>query len=163
MMTLKSIKIFVSISLVLTATLVSCAKRTELARKTLAEYDTTGKEPREVAQFVFDNYDCMSCHTLGEDGKFSYTARGEQIRQGSEGCVSLLTGMSVIVHAKEADRTPEQKQKAAHFQEYGCAMCHQVDPGKLSLTDAGQKLASLHLSCSQVQRVLSQRASAGTR
>jgi cytochrome c551/c552 len=156
-MTVKSLKLFVLIS-ILSMMLVSCAKEAAVARTTLADYDTTGKTPQEVAQFVFDNYDCKSCHTLGKDEKFGYTARGEQIRQGSEGCVSLLTGMSVIVHAKEEDRTPEQKQKAAHFQEYGCALCHQVDPGKMSLTAAGQKLASLHLSCSQVQRILNQKA-----
>lgn len=156
MMAPKSLKLFVLISL-LSMILVSCAKEAVIKRMTLADYDTTGKSPHEIAQFVFDNYDCKSCHTLGDNEKFGYTDRGQQLRQESDGCVALLTGMSVIVHAKEEDRTPEQKQKAAHFRDYGCVLCHQVEPGKLSLTDAGQKLSTLHLSCSEVQRVLNRK------
>lgn len=162
-------KIGVLICVLLAGALASCSKSPETAKqsdakpKTLAEYDTAGKTPLEVAQFVFDNYDCKSCHTLGSDEKFGYTARGEELRKNSDGCVSLLTSMSVIVHAKEEDRTPEQKVKAAHFKEYGCVMCHKVSPGELSLTDAGQKLASFHLSCSEVQQVLNQRASSESR
>lgn len=163
MKTLKWIKLFVLVGLAMTAALASCTGKTDPAPKTLAEYDISGKTPQEVAQFVFDNYDCKGCHTLSEEGKFGYTAHGEQIKQQSEGCVSLLTSMSVIVHAKDEDRTPEQKLKAAHFQEYGCTMCHQVSPGNLSLTDAGEKLAAFHLSCSEVQRVLTQRASVENR
>jgi len=128
--------------------------------RTLDERDVAGKSPHEVASFVFASYDCNSCHTLAGDGKFGFTSRGEQLRAGSEGCVSLLTSMSVIAHVNEADRTREQKVKAAHFDEYGCTMCHQVAPGHLGLTDTGSKLASLHMSCSEVQRILTQREKA---
>jgi hypothetical protein len=111
-----------------------------------------------VAQYVFTTYDCNSCHTLGNEGKFGFTARGEQLRGNSEGCVSLLTSMSVIAHVDEPNRTQEQKVKAAHFNEYGCTMCHQVKPGQLGLTETGGKLASLHMSCSEVQSILNQRS-----
>lgn len=160
MKTLKPVKLGLAICLAVFMTFLACSKPEEQKPKTLAEFDAKNKNPHEVAQFVFDNYDCKGCHTLSEDGKFGYTEHGEQIRQASEGCVSLLTAMSVIVHAKEEDRTPEQKQKAARFQEYGCTVCHQVSPGHLGLTDTGEKLSSFHMSCSEVQRVLNQKAQA---
>jgi cytochrome c551/c552 len=125
--------------------------------RTLDEQAVSGKSPQEVASYVFASYDCNSCHTLAGDGKFGFTARGEQIRGNSEGCVAMLTSMSVIAQVDEANRTPEQKQKAAHFNEYGCTMCHQVTPGHLGLTETGGKLASLHMSCSEVERILTQK------
>jgi cytochrome c2 len=153
--------------------LVSCSQRVEQSKtaapadvkpapssRTLDEQAVAGKSPHEVAGYVFATYDCNSCHTLGKEGKFGFTARGEQLRSNSEGCVSLLTSMSVIAHVNESDRTAEQKVKAAHFNEYGCTMCHQVTPGHLGLTETGGKLASLHMSCSEVQRLLNQRESA---
>lgn len=128
--------------------------------RTLDEHAVAGKSTQEVANYVFASYDCNSCHTLGGDGKFGYTARGEQIRGNSEGCVAMLTSMSVIAQVDETNRTPEQKQKAAHFNEYGCTMCHQVTPGHLGLTETGGKLASLHMSCSEVERILTQKKQA---
>jgi cytochrome c551/c552 len=153
--------------------LVSCSQKAEQSKsnapadvkpapssRTLDERAVAGKSPQEVASYVFATYDCNSCHTLGQEGKFGFTARGEQLHSNSEGCVSLLTSMSVITHVNESDRTSEQKVKAAHFNEYGCTMCHQVTPGHLGLTETGGKLASLHMSCSEVQRLLNQRESA---
>ena len=153
--------------------LVSCSQRAEQSKsngpangkpapssRTLDERAVAGKSPQELANYVFATYDCNSCHTLGKEGKFGFTARGEQLHSNSEGCVSLLTSMSVIAHVNESDRTSEQKVKAAHFNEYGCTMCHQVTPGHLGLTETGGKLASLHMSCSEVQRLLTQRESA---
>lgn len=153
--------------------LVSCSQKAEQSKstgpadvkpapssRTLDERAVAGKSPQEVANYVFATYDCNSCHTLGKEEKFGFTARGEQLRTNSEGCVSLLTSMSVIAHVNESDRTSEQKVKAAHFNEYGCTMCHKVTPGQLGLTETGGKLSSLHMSCSEVQRLLNQRDSA---
>ena len=137
----------------------ACGKKEPPGPKTLAEYDTTGKSPQEIAQFVFTNYECGGCHTLS-DGKFGYTERGQQIRNQSEGCVSLLTSMNVIAQVKESDRTPEHKKKAAHFEEYGCAMCHKITPGAMGLTEAGAKLESLHLGCVEVEKILNERREA---
>jgi cytochrome c551/c552 len=163
MIVFKLIKVLVVICFVSAlAILAACSSHEPQAPKTLAEYDATGKSPEEIAQFVYDNYDCNSCHTLSE-GKFGYSERGQQIRQQSDGCVSLLTSMNVIAQVKESDRTPEHKQKAAHFEQYGCTMCHQITPGKLGLTDTGAKLESLHLGCVEVETLLNQRAANMTR
>jgi hypothetical protein len=156
---LRRIKIIILLVALAVIGFVACAKKQPPAPKTLAEYDATGKKPEEIAQFVFDNYECKSCHTLAE-GKFGYSKRGEKIRQQSEGCVALLTSMNVIAQVKETDRTPEHKAKATHFEEFGCAMCHQIMPGKMGLTETGSKLSSLHMGCVEVEKLLSQRAQA---
>jgi hypothetical protein len=62
--------------------------------------------------------------------------------------------MSVIVHVSEEQRNPQQKVRASRFNEYGCSVCHQVKPGEMSLTQTGEELASLHLSCPEVQTLL---------
>lgn len=116
-----------------------------------------GNTPEEMAHHVFAKYKCDSCHTLGSEGKFGFTSRGAELKKDSEGCVTLLTSMSVIVHVSEEQRTPQQKLRAQHFNEYGCTVCHQVQPGQMSLTQTGEKLASLHLSCSEVQKLLASR------
>lgn len=128
---------------------VACSRKTSAGGAVVA-----GNTPHEMAQHVFEKYDCESCHTLGREGKFGFTPRGARLKQDSEGCVSLLTSMSVIVHVPEDQRNPQQKTRASRFNEYGCAVCHQVKPGEMSLTETGQELASLHLSCSEVQNLL---------
>jgi len=153
---LKPIKVVVLCFIIALIGLAACTKKQPPAPKTLAEYDATGKKPEEIAQFVFDNYECKSCHTIA-DGKFSYSQRGEQIRQQSEGCVALLTSMNVIAQVKETDRTAEHKAKAARFEEFGCAMCHKITPGAMGLTETGSKLESLHLGCVEVEKLLNQR------
>lgn len=124
------------------------------SRKTSAGPLVAGNTPKEMARHVFEKYDCESCHTLGREGKFGFTPRGARLKEDSEGCVSLLTSMSVIVHVPDDQRNPQQKMRASRFNEYGCAVCHQVKPGEMSLTETGQELASLHLSCSEVQNLL---------
>jgi cytochrome c551/c552 len=142
----------------LTAALISCSSpRSSQSPKTPAEFDTSGKSSQEIAEFVFQHYGCSSCHTLGKGGKLGFTERGKQVGQNFEGCMSLLTAMNVIVHVQEKNRTTEEKRKAAHFQEFGCTVCHQITPGRMGLTEVGSKLASLHMSCPDVQRVLSER------
>jgi len=121
------------------------------------ELNDPNKSPQEIAHFVYTNYKCDGCHTLSGEGKFGYTSRGEQLKQQSEGCVSLLTSMSVLAHITESDRKPEQRVKAAHFKDYGCTACHTVEPGHMGLTQIGQKLSSLHMSCSEVQQILNRK------
>ncbi len=140
----------------LIVTISSCHKQSSRST-TLAEFAATGKSPHEMAEFVFGNYKCSSCHTLSKEGKFGFTSWGAQLRQQSEGCVALLTAMNVMIHVPEEQRTSEERRKYAHFQEYGCAVCHQVTPGKMGLSETGEKLASLHLSCPEVQQILNQR------
>jgi cytochrome c551/c552 len=110
----------------------------------------------ELAHYVFEHHGCNNCHTLGANGKFGFTERGKQVGKGFEGCISLLTSMNVIAQVKSVDRTAEEKQKAARFQEFGCTTCHQITPGKLGLTSYGTKLKSLHMACTEVEQILAQ-------
>ncbi len=148
----------VLVCICLTAALISCSSpRSSQSPRALAEFDTSGKSPGEIAEFVFQQYSCSGCHTLGEGGKLGFTERGKEVGKNFEGCISLLTAMNVMVHVREENRTAEEKRKAAHFQEFGCVACHQITPGKMGLTEVGSKLASLHMACTDVQRILSQR------
>lgn len=166
MRTHTTIKLLIWALVCLTIALVAaCSQKTKsqaTAQASLvpSELNDPNKSPQEIANFVFTNYKCASCHTLSGEGKFGYTSRGEQLKQQSEGCVSLLTSMSVIAHITEPDRKPEQKLKAAHFKDYGCTVCHVVEPGHMGLTQTGQKLSSLHMSCSEVQQILNRKEEA---
>ncbi len=123
--------------------------------KTVAATDLSGKSPDELAAHIFEHHGCKNCHTLGRGGKLGFTERGKEVGKNFEGCISLLTSMNVIAQVKEENRTPEDKLKAAKFEQFGCTTCHQITPGKLGLTEYGIKLASLHLACTDVQKILS--------
>ena len=150
--------IHASACLGLMITTVSCSSRQsrELPR-TLADVDLSSMSSDQLAHFVFEHHGCNNCHTLGRGGKLGFTDRGKEVGKNFEGCISLLTTMNVIAQVKEENRGPEDKQKATRFQEFGCTTCHQVTPGKLGLTQVGSKLASLHMACTDVQKILSQR------
>ena len=116
--------------------------------------DMTGKTPDELAAYVFERHRCNTCHTLGRGGKLGFTDRGKEVGKNFEGCISLLTSMNVIAQVKPANRTAEEKEKAARFQEFGCTTCHKITPGKLGLTEYGVKLKSLHMACTDVEKIL---------
>jgi cytochrome c2 len=116
--------------------------------------DMSGKTPDELAAYVFERHRCNTCHTLGEGGKLGFTDRGKEVGKNFEGCISLLTSMNVIAQVKPANRTAEEKEKAARFQEFGCTTCHKITPGKLGLTEYGVKLKSLHMACTDVEKIL---------
>lgn len=121
----------------------------------LTEADLESKSPDELATFVFENHGCKNCHTMGAGGRLGFTERGKEVGKNFEGCIRLLTSMNVIAQEKEENRTPDEKEKAARFEQFGCSTCHQITPGKLGLTDYGKKLASMHLACTDVEKVLS--------
>lgn len=123
---------------------------------TLTDAQMSKMSSDELAHYVFEHHGCNNCHTLGANGKLGFTERGKQVGKGFEGCISLLTSMNVIAQVKPADRSAEEKQKAARFQEFGCTTCHQIVPGKLGLTAYGTKLKSLHMACTDVERTLAQ-------
>lgn len=125
---------------------------------TLDQMIAAGKSPRELAEYVFDTHGCKNCHTIGRDGKLGYTEMGRQRAQGYEGCIDLLTAMTVIVQVQEDKRSAHQREKAQRFEEFGCTACHKLTPGKLGLTEAGAKLAHLHLGCVDVEKLTSSRA-----
>ena len=140
----------------LNTALISCSEEPLQRPRTVGELEQliSGKNNMEMAQFIFDNYNCKSCHTLETEGKFGFTSRGEQLREGFEGCVALLTAVQEMVYLPEEQRTPEQKDKFARFKEFGCTSCHQVLFGSVGLTEIGARLAFLHLSCGVVQETL---------
>ena len=149
---------FIMASFGLTAAFVACSsERAPRSPKTVADINPSKMSSGQLAHFVFEHHGCNNCHTLGRDGKLGFTQRGKEVGQNFEGCVSLLTSMNVIAQVKEENRSAEDKRKAARFQEFGCTTCHQITPGKLGLTEVGSKLASLHMACTDVQRILSQR------
>jgi hypothetical protein len=113
-----------------------------------------GQSQREIARYVFDTHGCKSCHVAGENGKLGLTEKGRQISKGFEGCISMLSAMNLIAQVSDDQRTPDQKKKAARFQEFGCTFCHKITPGKMGLTEIGAKLSHMHLGCVQVEQQL---------
>lgn len=141
------------------ATLFAQNQKPSASDATLERMIAAGKSPQELAKYVFETHGCKSCHTMGEQGKLGYTDRGKERAKNFEGCIKMLTAMTVIVQVSEEKRTPQQRDKAARFQEFGCTSCHLVSPGKLSLTEAGAKLNHLHLGCVNVEKLVSSRNS----
>ena len=113
-----------------------------------------GKSPQELAQYVFDTHGCKTCHTIGREGKLGLTDKGQERAKGFEGCIDMLTAMTVIVRVPQEKRSPQQRDKAARFAEFGCTACHDLAPGKLSLTAIGVKLQHLHLGCVDTEKLV---------
>ena len=132
----------------------SHAQDTSSSSKSHGDVELSSKSPDELAAHVFEHHHCDTCHTLGQGGKLGFNNRGKEVGKNFEGCISLLTSMNVIAQVKPADRTTEEKTKAARFQQFGCTTCHQITPGKLGLTEYGTKLKSLHMACTDVERIL---------
>lgn len=124
------------------------------SRATLDRLIAAGKSQRDLAEYVFNTHGCKGCHTMGGDGKLGFTAKGKQRAQGFEGCISMLTAMTVIVQIDKDQRSPQQRQKAERFEEFGCTACHKITPGKLDLTELGSKLTHLHLGCVNVEKLV---------
>lgn len=88
---------------------------------------------------------------LGNAGRFGLTERGIEVGKNYEGCVSLLTSMNLMALRKDAERSSADKKK------FGCTTCHQiVTPGRMGLTSYGAKLKSMHMACTDVEKLLSQ-------
>ncbi len=113
-----------------------------------------GKSRNELAQHLFDTHGCKGCHTIGKEGKLGFTSKGKEKAQGFDGCISTLKAMSIIAKVPEDRRSATQRLRSQRFEEFGCATCHSVSPGKVGLTEVGEKLAHLHLGCVEVQNVV---------
>ena|SRR6516164_3803120 len=116
-----------------------------------------GKSQKEMAQYVFENHGCTGCHTAGENGKLGFTEKGQQLATGFEGCIRSLTAMNLIAQVPANQRSADQKKTAQRFNEFGCTLCHQIIPGKLGLTELGNKLTHLHLGCVDIEKTLANR------
>ena len=153
--------------LLLAAALAILAQQTQNAKKdetssasssaTLDRMIAAGKDQKELAQYLFDTHGCKNCHTISQEGKLGFTEKGRQRAQQFEGCINMLTAMTVIVQLPDEKRSPHQRQKAARFTEFGCTACHTLTPGKLSLTEVGAKLKDLHLGCVDVEKLAASR------
>ena len=135
----------------------SLATNTPPAKK-LTNAQMARMNSNQLAQYIFENHGCKNCHTLGGGEKLGLNEQGKQVGRGFEGCISLLTSMNVIAQTNDSDRSSDDKHKVARFQEFGCSECHQITPGKLGLTAYGAKLKSLHMACTDVERILSSKA-----
>ena len=121
---------------------------------TLDKMIAAGKSPHELAEYLFDTHGCKNCHTVGHDGKLGFTKKGEERAQGFSGCIATLKAMTVVAKVPKDQRSATQRQRAQRFEEFGCATCHKVAAGKVSLTAVGAKLANLHLGCVDVEKLL---------
>lgn len=124
---------------------------------TLDQMIAARKSQGELAQRLFDTQGCRKCHTIGREGKLGFTKEGEERAQGFEGCISTLKAMSIIAKVPEDQRSATQHRRAQRFEEFGCATCHKVTPGKMGVTEVGAKLARLHLGCVQVEKLVASR------
>ena len=140
-----------SLILVVSITLPAWAQSPDV---TLDKMIAAGKSPRELAAYLFDSHGCNNCHTAGKDGKLGFTRKGEDRAQGFQGCISTLKAMTVIAKVPADRRSATQRQRAEQFEEFGCTTCHKVADGKVGVTAVGAKLASLHLGCFDVEKVL---------
>ena len=127
----------------------SAASSTALDRMIAA-----GKSQRELAQYLFDTHGCKECHTIGSEGKLGFTKKGKERAEGFEGCISTLKAMSVIAKVPEDQRSVTQRRRVERFEEFGCATCHKLTPGKMGLTEIGAKLAHLHLGCVEMEKLV---------
>jgi len=98
---------------------------------TLDKMIAARKSRHELAQHLFDTHGCKDCHTIGHHGKLGYTTKGEERARGFEGCISTLKAMSIIARVAEDKRSATQRQRAQRFEEFGCATCHKLTPGKM--------------------------------
>jgi cytochrome c551/c552 len=144
-------------SLTLAALMVTLCGASALAQQELDRMVAEGKSQRELARYVFNTHGCKSCHSMGQSGKLGFTEKGKERAKGFEGCISMLTAMNLIAQVDEKQRSPQQRQKAARFEEFGCTTCHKIIPGKMGLTDIGAKLTHLHLGCVDVEKLVAAR------
>jgi cytochrome c551/c552 len=140
-----------SLALIVCLSLLLRSSTAAASGNTLSEDQMARMSSGPLAKYVFDNQGCRACHTVSTDGKLGFTERGKQLGKGFEGCTSLLTAMNVIAQVPQASRTPDEKAKAATFQQFGCASCHQIVPGTMGLTKYAGKLKSLHLICTEIK------------
>jgi len=144
-------------SLTLAALVVTLCGSSALAQQELDRMVAEGKSQRELARYVFNTHGCKSCHSMGQSGKLGFTEKGKERAKGFEGCIYMLTAMNLIAQVDEKQRSPQQRQKAARFEEFGCTTCHKIIPGKMGLTDIGAKLTHLHLGCVDVEKLVAAR------
>ncbi|MGH9325900.1 MAG: hypothetical protein ACRD2B_04325 [Terriglobia bacterium] len=151
-----------AVGVCLVGILISCGGKSSQSSRSSPPGSTfnhlQGKTPLETARNIYENEGCKDCHTMTTQGAFGYTDRGMQLKKQGEGCVDLLTAMNIIAETPESQWTPDEKQKNQRFQTEGCTTCHQITPGKMGLTELGAKLQFVHMSCPNIEHVLTTQA-----
>jgi hypothetical protein len=159
-MTKRSLVIAMACSALLAGILLkaqSAANSRPSAQATSSALDrmtAAGKSQQELAQYVFETHGCTGCHTVGQNSKLGFTEKGKRVGQDLEGCIALLTKMNLVVKVRAEERSPEQRQTAARFEEFGCTLCHTTLSGKMDLSEVGSRLRHLHLGCVDVEKLL---------
>ena len=116
----------------------------------LLHYDAAGKNPREIALWIYGNYNCHTCHTLTQTGAFGLTALGQELAKGFEGCPGMLLTVMQSLSVPEAQWTDKHKRVRVNFAKFGCSFCHQMNAAGVGLTAVGSRAANLHMSCPQL-------------
>ena len=120
----------------------------------LLRYDTQGRNSREIASWIYENYNCHTCHTLTQTGVFGLTSQGQELAKNFEGCPGMMQTVTQSVAISQAQWTDKHRRVRADFERFGCTLCHQVGVESISLTDVGARAASLHMSCPELMSVL---------
>ena len=120
------------------------------APSSLLEFRDQYENSLEVAQWIFKNHNCQTCHTLSESGFLGLTAQGQVMAEDFQGCPGLLQEVWETVGVPELEWTTKQKTVRVEFERFGCTACHQVGPSSVELTEIGAKAAVLHMGCSGV-------------
>jgi hypothetical protein len=108
---------------------------------------TAAQNQIDLTQYVFATGGCSDCHTVSSNGTLGFNDKGKRMGQDFEGCSRMLAAMNLIAQVDFDQRSPQQRQIASRFDEFGCGFCHRITPGKVGLTAAGAKLGNLHLKC----------------
>ena len=132
------------------------------APSSLLEFRDQYENSLEVAQWIFKNHNCQTCHTLSESGFLGLTAQGQVMAEDFQGCPGMLTTVWETVGLSEADWTDKQKQVRVEFERFGCTTCHQVGPSSVELTEIGARAAVMHMTCSSVLSTLGEGSQGGS-
>ncbi len=132
------------------------------APSSLLEFEEEYQASLEVAQWIFRNHDCQTCHTISDSGFLGLTPQGEVMAEDFQGCPGMLTTVWETVGVSEADWTDKQKQVRVEFERFGCTTCHQVGPSSVELTEIGARAAVMHMTCSSVLSTLGEGSQGGS-
>ncbi len=124
------------------------------ASSSLLEFEDEYENSLELAQWIFKNHNCQTCHTISDSGSLGLTQQGQVMAEDFQGCPDMLQTVWETVGLPEAEWTDEQNQVRVEFARFGCTVCHQVGASGVGLTEIGAKAAVMHMSCSEVLSTL---------
>ncbi|MBI2822924.1 MAG: hypothetical protein HYX74_11940 [Acidobacteria bacterium] len=120
----------------------------------LLRYDTQSRSPGEIAAWIYETYNCHTCHTLTRTGVFGLTAQGNQLAKDFEGCAGMMEAVMQSVQIPQAQWSEKHRRTRINFERFGCTLCHQVGSTAVSLTAVGSRAASLHMTCPELMSAI---------